>query len=71
MSRLVSRGVDTLIMTGCTTGGCVRASAVDACSVGLHTIVVDDAVGDRAPLSHLTCQSTSMPSTATSRRPMR
>ena len=32
----------------------MRASAVDACSYGLHTIVVEDAVGDRAPLSHLT-----------------
>jgi len=51
-SRLVSRHVDTLIITGCTTSGCVRASAVDACSLGLHTIVVEDAVGDRAPLSH-------------------
>ena len=55
VSRLVSRGVDTLIITGCTTSGCVRASAVDSCSYGLHTIVVEDAVGDRAPLSHLTC----------------
>ena len=53
-SRLVAQGVDTLIVTGCTTSGCVRASAVDACSYGLHTIVVEDAVGDRAPLSHLT-----------------
>ncbi len=55
VSRLVSRGVDTLIVTGATTSGCVRASAVDACSYGFHTIVVEDAVGDRAPLSHLTC----------------
>jgi maleamate amidohydrolase len=54
VSRLTSRGVDTLIITGCTTSGCVRASAVDACSYGLHTIVVEDAVGDRAPLSHMT-----------------
>jgi maleamate amidohydrolase len=53
-SRLVSRQVDTLIVAGCTTSGCVRASAVDACSLGLRTIVVEDAVGDRAPLSHLT-----------------
>lgn len=52
-SRLVSRGVDTLIVTGCTTSGCVRASAVDACSLGLRPIVVRDAVADRAPLSHL------------------
>jgi len=55
VSRLISRGVDTLIITGCTTSGCVRASTVDACSFGLRTIVVEDAVGDRAPLSHLTC----------------
>jgi isochorismate hydrolase len=31
----------------------VRASAVDACSLGLHTIVVQDAVGDRAELPHI------------------
>src|SRR4051794_15699364 len=52
ISRLVARGVDTLIMAGCTTSGCIRATAVDACSLGLHTIVVEEAVGDRAPLSH-------------------
>ena len=51
-TRLVSRGVDTLVIAGCTTSGCVRATAVDACSLGLHTIVVEEAVGDRAPLSH-------------------
>jgi nicotinamidase-related amidase len=51
-ARLVSRGVDTLIVTGCTTSGCVRATAVDSCSVGLHTIVVQEAVGDRAELPH-------------------
>jgi nicotinamidase-related amidase len=51
-SRLVSRSVDTLLVAGCTTSGCVRASAVDACSLGLRAIVVEDAVGDRAPLSH-------------------
>jgi maleamate amidohydrolase len=54
MSRLVSCAIDTVVIVGCTTSGCVRASAVDACSYGLHTIVVEDAVGDRAPLSHLT-----------------
>lgn len=52
-SRLVSQGVDTLVICGCTTSGCVRASAVDACSIGLRPIVVRDAVGDRVPLSHL------------------
>jgi maleamate amidohydrolase len=52
-ARLVSRHVDTLLITGCTTSGCVRASAVDACSLGLHTIVVQEAVGDRAELPHI------------------
>lgn len=52
-TRLISRGVDTLVIAGVTTSGCVRASAVDACSLGLRTIVVADAVGDRSPLSHL------------------
>jgi nicotinamidase-related amidase len=53
VSRLVSRGVDTLVITGCTTSGCVRATAVDACSLGFRPIVVEEAVGDRAPISHL------------------
>ena len=52
-ARLVTRQVDTLLITGCTTRGCVRATAVDACSLGLHTIVVQDAVGDRAELPHI------------------
>ena len=33
VSRLLVRQVDTLIITGCTTSGCVRASAVDACQI--------------------------------------
>lgn len=52
VARLVSRRIDTLIIVGCTTSGCVRASAVDACSYGFHTIVVEEAVGDRANLPH-------------------
>lgn len=51
-SRLVSRRLDTLIITGCTTSGCVRATAVDSCSLGFHTIVPQEAVGDRAELPH-------------------
>lgn len=51
-SRLVSRRVDTLIVTGCTTSGCVRATAVDSCSYGFHTIVPQEAVGDRAERPH-------------------
>jgi maleamate amidohydrolase len=52
-SRLQTLQVDTVIIVGCTTSGCVRATAVDACSHGFHTIVVEDAVGDRAELPHL------------------
>jgi maleamate amidohydrolase len=51
-ARLISRRIDTLIIAGCTTSGCVRATAVDACSYGFHTIVVEEAVGDRAALPH-------------------
>jgi maleamate amidohydrolase len=51
-TRLVHLGVDTLLIVGASTSGCVRATAVDACSHGLRTIVVADAVGDRSAISH-------------------
>jgi len=51
-SRLVSAGVDTLIICGVTTSGCVRASAVDAIQSGFRPIVVSDAVGDRWQDAH-------------------
>jgi maleamate amidohydrolase len=49
---LVGRGVDTLIVAGCTTSGCVRASVVDAMCHGLRPMVVSDCVGDRAEEPH-------------------
>ena len=51
-SWLINTGVDTLIITGCTTSGCVRASVVDASAYGLRPIVVTDCVGDRAEAPH-------------------
>jgi nicotinamidase-related amidase len=51
-STLTAAGVDTLLITGCTTSGCVRASAVDACQHGFRTIVVKECVGDRAIEPH-------------------
>ena len=51
-ARLKGFGVDTLILTGCTTSGCVRASAIDSMQYGYHTIVARDAVGDRAAGPH-------------------
>jgi maleamate amidohydrolase len=52
VSRLVAQGADTLIITGCTTSGCVRASAVDACQNGFRPMVVREAVGDRSETAH-------------------
>ena len=51
-ARLKGFGVDTLVLAGCTTSGCVRASAVDSMQYGYHTIVARDAVGDRAAGPH-------------------
>ena len=50
--RLTSRRVDTLIITGCTTSGCVRATAVDAVQNGFRPMVVREAVGDRSAAAH-------------------
>jgi maleamate amidohydrolase len=51
-SMLVAWGVDTLVVAGCTTSGCVRASVVDACAHGYRAIVAEAAVGDRARGPH-------------------
>jgi maleamate amidohydrolase len=45
---LIARRVDTVLVTGCTTSGCVRASALDAMQHNFRTVVVRDCVGDRA-----------------------
>jgi maleamate amidohydrolase len=45
---LTYRGVDTVIVTGATTSGCVRATVVDACAHNFRPIVAEDCVGDRA-----------------------
>jgi maleamate amidohydrolase len=51
-SWLHARLVDTLLVTGCTTSGCIRASVVDAMSYNFRTVVVTDCVGDRAIAPH-------------------
>jgi len=51
-SQLTAQGVDTLIVTGCTTSGCIRATAIDALQHGFRAIVPTEAVGDRAQLPH-------------------
>lgn len=51
-SALSAQKVDTLIIAGCTTSGCVRASAVDSCQHGFLTNVVSECVGDRSQAAH-------------------
>ena len=49
---LKAKGIDTLIITGVTTSGCIRATCVDAMSYGFIPIVVADACGDRHAAPH-------------------
>jgi maleamate amidohydrolase len=49
---LAARAVETLVIVGCTTSGCVRATALDAMSHGFRPIVIEDCVGDRAMGPH-------------------
>jgi maleamate amidohydrolase len=51
-TELTTNGVDTLVLAGVTTSGCVRATAVDSLQHGYRTIVPADAVGDRAEGPH-------------------
>ncbi len=51
-SWLARRGIDTAIVTGCTTSGCVRATAVDAMGHGFRPIIPRECVGDRAEGPH-------------------
>ena len=51
-SWLNARQVDTVLVTGCTTSGCIRASVIDSLSYNFRTIVVTDCVGDRALAPH-------------------
>jgi maleamate amidohydrolase len=46
-ATLTAAGVDTLMITGCTTSGCIRATAVDAVQHGFRPICVRECVGDR------------------------
>lgn len=49
---LTARGVDTVVITGATTSGCVRATAVDAVQSGFTVLVPRECVGDRARGPH-------------------
>ncbi|WP_185266716.1 N-carbamoylsarcosine amidohydrolase [Halopseudomonas xiamenensis] len=45
--HLYAQGIDTLVLAGCSTSGCVRATAVDAVQHGFHVVVARECVGDR------------------------
>lgn len=51
-SFLAKHRVDTVLVTGCVTSGCVRASVIDAFSFGYRTIVVEDCCGDPGKDEH-------------------
>jgi nicotinamidase-related amidase len=51
-SMLASHGCDSVIVTGASTSGCVRATAVDALQHGYRPVVPREAVGDRNPAAH-------------------
>jgi len=51
-STLTALAIDTVLIAGLSTSGCVRATAVDACQHGFIPLVVRDAVGDRHPAPH-------------------
>jgi nicotinamidase-related amidase len=51
-TELVTDGVDTLVLCGVTTSGCIRATAVDGMQHGYRVVVPEEAVGDRAEGPH-------------------
>lgn len=51
-AQLRALGVDSLVVTGLTTSGCVRASAVDGLQYNYQVVVAKEAVGDRNPAAH-------------------
>ena len=51
-ATLTALGVDTVILTGCSTSGCIRATAIDGIQYGFRVIVPRECVGDRRPEPH-------------------
>lgn len=52
VSYLIDAGADSLVVTGCTTSGCVRGSVVDGFAYNFRIAVPEDAVYDRSQTSH-------------------
>ncbi len=52
LSHLIPHRVDTLLITGCSTSACVRATATDAKTLGMKPIIIREAVQDRSDIAH-------------------
>jgi nicotinamidase-related amidase len=52
LDMLIAERVDTVIVTGCSTSGCIRATCESAFNYNLHVIVPREAVGDRSASAH-------------------
>ena len=52
MGQLVARGIDTILVGGESTSGCVRAAVVDGCTQRFNMIVAEECVFDRTEASH-------------------
>ncbi|WP_249141349.1 isochorismatase family protein [Bradyrhizobium liaoningense] len=52
ISHLVDLGIDGLVVTGCTTSGCIRGSVVDAFSYNFHVTIPEECVYDRSAVAH-------------------
>lgn len=52
-STLHGLGIDTVIITGCITSSCIRATAIDAIQYGFRPIIPRECVGDRSPIPHM------------------
>lgn len=52
INHLISRSVDTLLIMGGTTSGCVRSTAIDSSNYGFRTVLIDDCLFDRISVSH-------------------
>lgn len=53
LSQLVARQIDTTLIVGCSTSGCIRATATDAHDQNFRVIVPQEAVGDRSASAHV------------------
>ena len=50
---LIEHGIDTLLITGCSTSACIRSTATDAKSFRFRPVIISDCVGDRSAVAHV------------------